>query len=359
MATIVKRKSKGQTTYLVRVRRKGHPNASATFHRMADARAWGQKVEADMIAGRYPATSANTDCTIAHLVDRYIAEVMPHKRWSTARNQIRQFQYWKSHLGPLALTNITPALLAKHRDHLASTGKSPSTVNRYMAALSHAFTIAVKDWGWVPENPMAKIRKFPEPQGRVRWLSDDERTRLLATCRESQNPFLYILVVLSLSTGARQGELLGLKWGQVDIERGSIYLEQTKNGTRRTLHLAGHAHELMKQHAQCQRADTQLVFPGRDGTRPIYIKTAWQNAVKRAGIRDFRWHDQRHCAASALLQNGATLVDVKEILGHKDISMTMRYAHLSQDREKAAIAAMNAAIFGQLHSSDHQGAAQV
>src|SRR5712691_6752927 len=112
-----------------------------------------------------------------------------------------------------------------------------STVNRYLAALSHAFTIAVGEWTWVDDSPMRKVRKPKEPRGRVRFLSDDERTQLLQACQGSRNPYLYKAVVLCLSTGARKMEILGLCWSEVDLQRGCIILQDTKNGDRRVLPL--------------------------------------------------------------------------------------------------------------------------
>ena len=91
--------------------------------------------------------------------------------------------------------------------------RRPATVVRYMAALSHAFTIAVKEWEWLDDSPLRKVSKPQEPRGRVRFLSDEEREILLASCKQSKAPYLYPLVVLALSTGARRGELLGLTWG--------------------------------------------------------------------------------------------------------------------------------------------------
>jgi integrase len=163
------------------------------------------------------------------MVGRYLAEVLPHKRASTIPNQTLQLAWWRHTLGHAMLADVTPAMVAMHRDDLAKRF-SGATANRYLAALSHAFTISIKEWGWASDNPCLKVRRMREPRGRVRFLSDDERQRLLAECSASKNPYLYDVVILALSTGARKGELLGLRWESVDLARGVITLTDTKNG---------------------------------------------------------------------------------------------------------------------------------
>jgi integrase len=248
---------------------------------------------------------------------------------------------------------VTPALLAECRDDLArgitarGAPRSPATVVRYLAALSHALTVAVKEWGWLEANPLAKVSKPKEPRGRVRYLADDERERLLNACRESANPFLYTAVVLALSTGARRTEIWSLRWPDVDLQRGVITLHETKNGERRVLPLVGHAHEQVKEHARVPRLDTDLLFPSRrDPKQPIDLRKPWETALQKAGIADFRWHDLRHCCASYLAMNGATLAEIAEVLGHKTLQMVRRYAHLSEAHTARVVAAMNAKIFG-------------
>ena len=168
--------------------------------------------------------------------------------------------------------------------------------------------MAVKEWGWVENNPLAKVTKPKEPRGRVRFLDDDERERLLAACRESASPDLYPAVILALSTGARAQEVLGLRWPDVDLARRVATLHETKNGERRVLPLAGPALELLRERAKVRRLDTDLVFPGRARRNkpgeppkppaPVDLRAPFETALKRAGIADFRWHDLRHTAAS-------------------------------------------------------------
>jgi integrase len=123
---------------------------------------------------------------------------------------------------------VTPAVIAEQRDRLAQSLK-PSSINRYLGTLSHVFTTAVQEWQLLDHNPLAKVRRPRDTGSRIRFLFDDERRRLLEACKESRNPYLYLVVVLALSTGARKQEILSLRWPDVDLQRGIITLHKTKN----------------------------------------------------------------------------------------------------------------------------------
>src|SRR5262245_39071439 len=226
-------------------------------------------------------------------------------------------------------------------------GGEASTVRRYLAVLSHAFTVAVQEWEWVPENPFLKVSKPKEPRGRVRFLSEDERQRLLDSCQVSRNSSLYTIVVLALSTGARRGELLSLHWSDVDLKRGMLTFRKTKNGETRAVPLTGYALEVLAHHTKIRRPDTTLVFPERTGTRPMSIREAWKFAIQRAGITNFRFHDLRHSAASYLAMGGASLTEIAEVLGHKTLQMTKRYTHLTESHTRGVVERMNQTIFGK------------
>ena len=238
MATIEKRETQdGKTSYRVKVRLKGYPVQTATFTRLTDAKKWVQDTESAIREGRHFKTTEAKRHTLGELVDRYTRDVLPAKQ--DGDKQAAQLAWWKEQLGAYSLADITPALLAEYRDQLAGgitcrgTQRNPATVVRYMAALSHAFTIAVKEWQWLDDSPMRKVTKPKESRGRVRFLSDDERARLLTACKESSSPYLYPVVVLALSTGMRQGEVMGLTWDDIDLARGRAILHETKNGDRR------------------------------------------------------------------------------------------------------------------------------
>jgi integrase len=352
MANIEKRKTPvGNTTYRVKVRIKGFPTQTATFERLTDARRWAQQTEAAIREGRHFKTTEAKKHTVAETIERYIKTILPTKPKSI-KDQTQQLKWWVNKIGSYSLAELTPALVSKAKEDLSKgitprgSPRSTSTVNRYLAVLSHVCTIASKEWGWLNENPVLKITKLKESRGRVRFLSDEERFRLLQACQNSESSYLYLIVVIALSTGARRMEILGLKWSQVDLNRGVITLHETKNGERRILPLVGHAFQLMKEHTKLRHIKTDLVFPGLSLKKPIDIRSPWETALKKANITDFRFHDLRHSAASYLAMNGASLAEIAEVLGHKTLQMVKRYAHLSEAHTSKVVAKMNANIFG-------------
>jgi len=361
MASIRKRINKdGSASYRADVRLKGFPAQRATFSRLTDAKKWAKHTEAAIEEGRYFKTTEARKHTLAQAITRYKESVLPTKK--DGKKQEAQLNWWSKELGPYTLADVTPALLGQSRDKLSQGGRGPATVVRYLAALSPVFTTAVKEWGWLESNPMLKVKKPPEPRGRVRFLSEDtvgpdgkaiegERTRLLDACKESKNQHLHPIVVLTLSTGMRQGEILKLRWPDVDLANGRIILHETKNGERRVVPLLGHALELLKakdkarREEKVRRIDTDLLFPGRNPQKPVFIRAPWLEAVKAAGIEDLKFHDLRHSAASYMLMSGASLGEIAELLGHKTLQMVKRYSHLSESHAAGVVGRMNARIF--------------
>lgn len=352
MAYIQERNTEdGKTHYRVQIRLKGHPTETATFERKTDAKLWAQQTESAMRDGRHFKTAEAKKHTLAELVDRYIRDVIPTKPKNAAATTA-QLLWWKKQIGHCLLSDLTPALIAEQRDLLIKgktfkgSIRSPSTVVRYLAALSHALTVGFKEWGWLEDSPMRKVTKPKEPRGRVRFLNDDERTALLRACQESNNPYLYPVVVLALSTGMRQGEIMNLRWENIDLFKGRIILEQTKNGERRAIPLRGLALQLLQGHIVHKQQDIGLLFPSKDNVaKPMDLRFPWEQALKKAGIKNYKFHDNRHSCASYLLMNGASLPEIAEILGHKTLAMVKRYAHLSETHTTNVVEKMNLNVF--------------
>ena len=358
MANIESRRSEdGTLSHRVKVRLKGHAPESATFARLTDARRWAQATEAAMRERRHFKTSEAKRHTLADLVDRYIREVLPHKP-KNASNTKLHLLWWKVKLGHLCLADLAAASIAQCRNDLTGTvtrrkrPMSPSTVVRYMASLSHALNIAMKDWGWLEDSPMRKVSKPREPRGRERFLSDGERQALLTACKASSSRWLYTVVVVAISTGMRSSEIMGLRWPRVDLVRGQLVLQDTKNSSSRGVPLAGLALTLMQAAAKVRRIDTDLVFFGSEPKKPdcaikaVDLKKPWMTAVAKAKLTDFRFHDLRHSAASYLAMNGASTIEIAAVLGHKTLQMVKRYSHLSNSHASAVVTAMNQKIFG-------------
>ncbi|MBO6809245.1 site-specific integrase [Thalassospira sp.] len=357
----------GERKYRVEIRLRGYPRQSATFSRKTDAQRWATQTEAAILEGRHFKSAESKRRTFAELVEHYIETVVPVRHATPQASQTIQLHltWWKEQLGAFLLADITPSRIAELRDKLLASPacgadgrpllkkdgsprrrKSPATVVRYLASLSVVFSTAANEWEWVDQNPVQKVRRPRESRGRVRFLSDDERERLVEACKASPNPYLYTVVIVALSTGARYGEIIGLKWRDIDLVRGTARLERTKNRERRALPLAHIALEAVKElHQEQKPKPSDFVFARADGAAPMEIRKHWYNAIEQAEIEDFRFHDLRHSAASYLAMNGATLAEIAEVLGHKTLQMVKRYAHLSDQHTAAVVERMNKKIF--------------
>lgn len=353
MSSIETRKSKsGVISYRAKVKIKGFKVHTATFSKISDAKKWSNKVESCILEGRY--TNESIKHSVEECIDRYIKEVLPCKpsKEQNKKQQEKQLLWWKSHIGGLLLSDNLQSSISKYRDILSNsltvkgTKMSASTVNGYLMSLSHLFTIAVKEWGLLETNPVFNVSKKKLGRGRCRFLSDDERDRLLRACRETSGQFLETIVVLALSTGARKMEILSIRWKDIDFKRRVITLHSTKNGEIRIIPLVSFAYDKLTSLFNNTVYPEEFVFYSRNYYRPTNIEDKWRKALRIAGIEDFRFHDLRHSAASYLAMNGATMHEIAEILGHKTLHMVKRYAHLSEAHTSDVVRRMNEKIFG-------------
>lgn len=346
MGTIIARKLKsGKTHYLARVRRLGGKHIAETFDTKSEAQRWIAAIETSIHQGTYSHVAESKKHRVSQLIDRYIVQELPKKPKSLEK-QIQQLNWWKERIGHVALVNVTPALLIECQDELLNettvrnTLRSPSTVNRYMAALSHSFTVAYKYWQWLSDNPFRKIPKLKEPKGRDRILSDDELATLLHVCKKSQCPHLYPIIRIALATGARKSEILNLKWKDVDLKTGQAILRETKNGITRALYFPAEIIQLLKEVA-LKKIDSFLIFPGQDRTQPVDVRSAWEAALNEARLENFVFHSLRHHAASTMAAMGASDVQLRTFLGHKSPAMILRYAHYRDSALAESINKMN------------------
>lgn len=269
------------------------------------------------------------------------------------------------------LDEITPYQVEKWQAARLKAGKKPTTVNRDIADLKAALSKA-ETWGIIDIHPLAKVKPIKTDQKkRVRYLSPDEEKRLRAALadraeekrleRDRANnwrsergrktylclrsiayvDYLEPMTLLSINTGLRRGETFSLTWQDINFEREPCMLtvegETAKSGSTRHIPLNAEVVDVLKKW-QSQSAGSGFVFPGKEGTRLDNIDRSWGNVLKRAKITDFRWHDLRHHFASRLVMAGVDLNTVRELLGHSDIKMTLRYAHLAPEHKADAVA---------------------
>ena len=308
MASLYKRKNKnGTTVWRAVIRIKGYPSVCNHFERKQAAEDWAQGVEREIKAGQFKFDQHNKIHTFAELAERYIQDgALEHHR--SADDTLRHLAYWKERFGEYGLIHITPELLGKERQILAETPttkrtkRTPSTINRYIASLSALLTYAAQHLNWISENPALRLIKLKENPGRDRVLTEDEITRLLASSRQSKSPYLYCIILLSVTTGARQGEILNLHWKHIDFENKIAYIKESKNGRPRSIALCSPVIAELKQLYQTRDPFKTRVFASKTAFGKIDIKKAWQHALKRANIADCRAHDMRHTFCTYALQ---------------------------------------------------------
>lgn len=352
MGSVQKRKTKdGKIYFTAKVRRRGHPHLYATFPRLTDAKAWVDQQEVKIRQGLHLDHAEKTKYTLGDAIERFITTNPKHGR-------ILQVKRWNRELGSLLLANINEVQINDVIFKWQTTLKlSNSTSNRHLSALSLVFKHA-KEIGWTSKNPIFGAKRYKEPRGIVRYLSEDERQRLLMACQNDMYKPIYLIVVLALSTGMRKEELLSLTWQQVDFERGYLLLTKTKNDVPRSVPIKGFALELLKEHSKVRHINSMFLFPGKrtsphhavtkvpTNERHFNIRKAWNRVLDSAKIENFRFHDLRHSCASYLAMNGATLLDIAQILGHTSVDVVPRYAHLSPSHTASVVENMNKKIFG-------------
>lgn len=374
MATIDKIPRRDGIVYKARVRKQGHPTTTRTFKTRSAAERWARKFEAGIDEGNAGLAIEGQKHTLKEAINRYRQEVLPELRPETRRKYEQHLDHWQQQLGHLRLSDCRADKIAAARDELLSTPIAPrkkespprprsaTTVNRYMATLGAVFAATVKRWHWLQVSPMQQVSKPAEKNGGTRFLSEDELKELLSACRRSDSPDLLLAVLLSITTGARQGEILGLRWQDVDLDAGLLHLRtdgatKTKGGARSAPIAAAvqpHLKDRFDQYQSKQKKEAVrnlrnpgLVFPSRVSvTSPVNLRRPWTTALRRAGINGFRWHDLRHSAASFLAKSGASLIEIGAVLGHKSANTTKRYSHLTEQHTHALVRDMSSKLLG-------------
>lgn len=343
MAKVIKRQGKRGVSWVVDYLDPEGKRKRKFFPLKKDAEAYLGKVVSAKREGRYHDVfdvKKETLVTFNELADKYEENFKTQKAFNRSKRYLLDLV--REHFGDKRLSQITYLDLETYRNRRKATplanGKprTEATVNREMALLGHMLNKAV-EWEMLEASPFKKGKRlmFKENNHRLRFLTDEEITALLKAC----SPHLRPIVEVALLTGMRRGELLGLKWEQ--IRNGFIYLTETKSGKARQIPINDHLAQVFKELRQKNQLKSPYVFCDSQGKRFQEVKRSFASACKKAGLEDFRFHDLRHTFASHLVMNGVGLKAVQELLGHADIKMTMRYAHLSQAHLKEAVAVLN------------------
>jgi integrase len=323
MATIQSRKGKKGTTYRVEFMR-GGVRVSKTFKLKKEA----QKFAANVLVND-DFSHALTDHTLNSLLFADAASEFIKQDNGKDLSKIQRLNHWVSIFGDKPVGKVTRQQVRAELKNLSSD-KSPATVNRYKAALGSLYKFLSNEYD-INHNPVKGIPQEKEDNARTRFLSNDELQRLLTACKESGWDQLYLLVLMGISTGARRSEMITLKWESINLKARTAHLSTSKNGEQRILTLTNDlVTELIKF-----RQIGGYVFSYSDNLCGYFknFDCHWREALTKAGIKDFRFHDLRHTCASLLAMNGASLLEIAQVLGHKSITMTQRYSHLCTEHK--------------------------
>jgi integrase len=336
MARIRKR---GPSQYQARVRIQGYPEVARTFTSNAEALQWATEREQQLLRGLGDALKEADALTLGNALTRYSVEITPLKK--SASNEFRRINAWKLHpLADLPLSSIRGKQLAEYRDSRAAVSIGANTIRLELAIISHLFEVARKDWGMEHlVNPTKNMRKPKLPRGRTRRLYSGEETALLTWCERNGNLRLRSIIIIAIETAMRRGELVGLKWGDVNLLSRMIYLDDTKNGDSRTVPLSSRAVEAFE--ALTSNADiltiastTGAFKPVRSASKSVFgmhadtITADFAEARQGCDIDGLTFHDLRHEATSRLFERGFNMMEVATITGHKSLQMLKRYTHL-------------------------------
>jgi integrase len=238
------------------------------------------------------------------------------------------FRWLNPHLNHKHLNDINKALIDRIKQAKLNSGVSNATVNRVLGLLRALLNCARDEWDWLDTVPVIKL--LPEAKTRLRWLSHDEAERLLAELPEH----LAAMMRFSLATGLREANVVGLQWSQLDMQRRCAWIHADQAKAEKAIAVPLGAEALTVINAQLGKHD-RVVFTYAGAPITRANNNAWRKALLRAGISDFRWHDLRHTWASWHVQNGTPLHILKELGGWADLTMVMRYAHLSSNHLQA------------------------
>jgi integrase len=303
----------------------------------------------EIAQGRFNLEKTRKPVPFSCLTERY-------REWATSNKQAwNEEKYvlgmFAKRFGDTSLSQITTWQIEKWKAERRKKVK-PNTVNRQLTVIKHMFKMAV-EWGLTTNNPASAVKRFPVNDQRTRFLTLEEVPVFLQACEEQlTSPWLFWLVILAMHTGMRQGELRSLRPENVDLERSVVTVLQTKTLRLKTITLNEPAREAMKWFLEHRYGDFLLMWPWGERIGKTTIYEAFKKACKDAEITNFRFNDLRHTFASHLVMEGTDLVTVKDLMGHTNINMTVRYSHLVQEHKAQAVARLGEKLHGKLATGD-------
>jgi integrase len=316
MATFRRRMGRWQ----VQVRIQGSAPKTRTFIKKEDAQRWAIETEALIQRGDLQrGHEVLRKTTLRDLLERYRDNVTIHKR-GVANETLLVNMLLRQPFVDKTLTELDPSDFTAYRDRRLKVVKA-TTISHELTLFSHAYRIARLEWGIPVTNPLEGIRRPKADRPRERRLQPGEWDKLLEAAKSCRNKIIEPLMRFARESAMRRGEILAIRWENIDETKQTLRIPVTKNGHPRTIPLTTEAIAILK----AQR-DNDLPAPF-----PLTVesfKLAWKRLVKRAGLDDLHFHDLRHEAVTSFFERGLTMPEVALISGHRDPRMLFRYTHL-------------------------------
>lgn len=291
------------------------------------------KVKSQIVENKYLDVKKNKQIKLSELLNCFIEEYSIVNNKPSSCNRNRQIaNNLVAFFGDRYAYQIESIDVESYKKERRGQGVSFSTIDRELALLKTVFNKA-KEWG-VIQTPLPKIKLFRIKNVRCKYLTEDEYHRLIEVSREP----LRTIIIIAVNTGMRRGELLSLKWKDVDVKERLITLWDTKNKEKRYVHMNSVVADIFIKIPL--NRESEYVFAGKEGNSHIsesYVSHLFIRTAKKSGLKDFRYHDLRHTFGSWLAMDGISLKTIQDLMGHKSIEMTLRYAHLSPEHKKLAV----------------------
>jgi len=281
-------------------------------------------VQVKIAKGEYLGVLEEKKILFEDYAQEYLEYSKANKAWSTYKRRDRfSIKHLLSVFKGKYLFDLTPKMVEEYKA-LRLQDVAPATVNREVACLKAMYNKAI-EWGYAKANPVKGIKKLKEPPGRLRYLKPEEVKSLIEFSPKHIRP----IVITALNTGMRKGEILDLKWSRVDMKNRKITVGNAKNNETRVIPINQTLYQELLNLSE--KSKGEYVFSNRNGYPFKEIKNGFSSALRKADIGGFRFHDLRHTFGSHLVMQGVDLRTVQQVMGHKEIKMTMRYSHLSPE----------------------------
>ena len=350
---IFERKGKRGSTWYIDYWNKGQRimEAIGPDRRLAELAA--KKREMEIFEGVFFPKKQQSKIKLRDLAQEYMEKYSKRVKRSWTRD-VTSLNKLLPVFGDKYLDDITPRSIENYRIKREQEGVKPSTINREHALLKAMYSKAM-DWGMAKENPAKRVRLAKEIP-RTRFLTTEEVHSLVAAAENKWAPYMKTIIIMAVNTGMRRGEILNLRWEDVDFARRVLQVKKTKNDQPREVPMTDWLFDALcdwRKKSQ-KRLDNGFVFSNNNGHPLTKFYKAFHVALKKANIRDFRFHDLRHTFASHMRMAGLDILEIKELGGWKTLQMVDRYSHITTEHKRTSMMVFESHLHPHIEANSKQ-----